>query len=165
MNVVNISWAISMRRCFRSKFSNFGTIFATASFMPKTFVRTAWHERNDMPTSSVIFLLVIQQLFKIIFFTATMFWMWMNVFDGLGRPGRVSLNRLYHNWTCVLLIADITFEIFLIHKLVMLINDSSGSKHSSKFTVLVVVVFTKKKRRTNDKDSRQSKHTTFKWVL
>ena len=29
--------AISMRRCFCSKFSNYGTIVATGRFMPKTF--------------------------------------------------------------------------------------------------------------------------------
>ena len=39
--------AIFMRHCFCSKYSNFGTIFAAARFMPKTSVKIAWHEPND----------------------------------------------------------------------------------------------------------------------
>ena len=42
----------SMQRCFCSKFCNFGIIFAAARFMPKTSVKIAWHEPNEMPTSS-----------------------------------------------------------------------------------------------------------------
>ena len=111
LNIVNISWAMSMRHCFCSKFSNFGTIFAAARFMPKTSVKIAWHEPNDMPTSSATSLVVIRRLSKIIFFTASMFSL---VVDVLERPGqasslkssRCSLNRLYHNWTYVLLIVD-----------------------------------------------------------
>ena len=94
---------------FCSKFSDFGIIFPAARFMAKTFVKIAWHEPNDMPASSAMFL--IRRLSKIIFFTASMF---SSVVDLLGRPGRVlsltfirpSLNRLYHNRTCVLLIVD-----------------------------------------------------------
>ena len=44
--VVNISWAMSMRRCFCSKFSNFGTTFFATRFMPKTCVKIAWHDLN-----------------------------------------------------------------------------------------------------------------------
>ena len=54
LNVANISWAMSMRHYFCSKFSNFGTILAAAAFMPETSVKIAWHELNDMPTSSYI---------------------------------------------------------------------------------------------------------------
>ena len=42
-NVVNISWAMSMRLCFCLKFSNFRTTSAAACFMPKTSVKIAWH--------------------------------------------------------------------------------------------------------------------------
>ena len=63
------------RCCFYLKFCNFGTIFTSARFMPKTSIKIAWHEPNDMPTSSVSFLqvIVIRRLFNIIFFTASMF--------------------------------------------------------------------------------------------
>ena len=109
---INISWAISMGRCFCSKFSNFGTIFAVARFMPKISVKIAWHEMNNMLTSSATSPTVIRRLSKIIFFTASML---SAIVDVLGRPGRSSLltssypslNRLYHNWTCVLLIVDL----------------------------------------------------------
>ena len=71
--VVNISWTLSMQCCFRLKLSNFRTIFVAARFMPKTSVKIAWQESNEMPTSSAISPIMIQQLFKIIFFTASMF--------------------------------------------------------------------------------------------
>ena len=58
LNVVNISWAISMRRCLPSKFSNFGTIFAAARFMPKITIKIAWHDTNNMPTSETTSLIV-----------------------------------------------------------------------------------------------------------
>ena len=66
LNVVNISWAMSMRCCFCSKFSNFGTIFAALCFMSKTSVKIVWHESNDMPTSSATSLIAIRRLSKII---------------------------------------------------------------------------------------------------
>ena len=62
LNVVNISWTMSMRHCFCTKFSNFGTVFAAARFMLKTSVNIAWHKPNDMPTSSATALIVIQRL-------------------------------------------------------------------------------------------------------
>ena len=55
----NTPWAMSMRRCFCSKFSNFGTIFAAARFMPKTSVKITWHEPNNMPPSAAVSLIVI----------------------------------------------------------------------------------------------------------
>ena len=58
---------MSLWRWFWSKLSNFDTIFESARFMPKTPVKIAWHETNDMPTSSGICLIVIQRLSKIIF--------------------------------------------------------------------------------------------------
>ena len=63
LNVVNISWVMLKRLCVCSKFSNFGTIFAAARFMPKTSVKFAWHEPNDMPTSSTTSLIVIRNHF------------------------------------------------------------------------------------------------------
>ena len=90
------------------KFSNFEVIFAAARFMPRTSIKIAWHKPSDIPTSSATSLIVIRRLSKIIFFTASMF---SSVVDVLGRSGRPSslassrrsLNRLYHNRTCVLL--------------------------------------------------------------
>ena len=97
---------------FCSKFRIFVIIFSAAHFMSKKFIKISWHELNDMATSSATSLIVIRQLFKIIFFTASMF---SSVVDVLGRSGRASsltssqfsLSRLYHNWTCVLLIVDL----------------------------------------------------------
>ena len=98
--------------CFCSKFSNFGTFFTAACFIPKTSVKIVWHEPNYMPTSSATYLIEIRQLSKIIFFTASMF-SW--VVDVLKRPGRAlslissrpSLNRLlYHKWICILIIVE-----------------------------------------------------------
>ena len=97
-----------MRRCFCSKFCNFGTIFAAAFFMLK-HAYIAWHETNNMPTSSATSLIVIRRLSKIISFTASMF---SSLVEVLGRKGwpssftysRPSLNRLYQNWICVLLL-------------------------------------------------------------
>ena len=63
---------MSMRHC------NFGTIYAAACFIPETSVKTAWHEPTSPATSIVI------RLFKIIFFTASMF---SSVVDVLERPG------------------------------------------------------------------------------
>ena len=71
LNVLNIFWAVSMLHWFSSKLSNFGTIFAATRFMPKTFVRIASHEWNNMATSSETSLIVLRRLFKIIFFTAS----------------------------------------------------------------------------------------------
>ena len=85
----------SPKRCFCSKFSNFGTIFAAARFMPKTSVKIAWHEPNEIPTLSATSLIVIRLLSKNIYFIALSL-----------TSSRASLNRLYHNWTCVLLIVD-----------------------------------------------------------
>ena len=51
--VFNISWAMSMRRCFCSKFSSFWTIFTAARIMSKTSVKIASHEPNDVPISCV----------------------------------------------------------------------------------------------------------------
>ena len=111
LNVVNISWAMSMRSYLCSKFSNFRTICVAAWFMPKTNIKIVWHEPNDMLTSSATSLIVIRRLSKIVFFTASMF---SSVVDVLDQPGRAlsltfsqsSLNRLYNNWTCVLHIVD-----------------------------------------------------------
>ena len=105
LNVNNISWAISMRCCFCAQFS--------ARLMPKTVVKIAWHEPNDMPASSVSSLTVTRRLSKIISFTDSVFLSFVNV---LGRPGqaspltssRPSLIQLYHNWICVLLTKLIT---------------------------------------------------------
>ena len=88
---------------------NFVTIFAVARFMPKISVKIAWHESNYMATSSAISLIVIRRLPKIIFFTASMFSLIIDVLGRLGRTSlmkssRPSLNRLYHNSTFVLLI-------------------------------------------------------------
>ena len=38
---------LSMRRCFCLKFSNFGTIFSGARFMPKISLKIAWHGPNE----------------------------------------------------------------------------------------------------------------------
>ena len=81
------------------KFSNFGTIFSALGFMTKTSVKIAWHEPNDMPTSSATSRVVIRRLSRIIFFTALMFSSVVNV---LGQPelassltsSRPILNRL-----------------------------------------------------------------------
>ena len=53
--------------------------------MPKTSVKIACHEPNDMPTLSATSLIVIQRLFKILFFNASMF---TSVVDVLGQPER-----------------------------------------------------------------------------
>ena len=53
----------------------------------KTFIKIAWHEPNDMPTSSATSLIVIRWLSKLIFFIASMFSLVVNV---LGRPRRLS---------------------------------------------------------------------------
>ena len=45
---------------FPQNFSKFGTIFAAAGFMDKTLVKAAWHEPNDMPTSSATSIIVIR---------------------------------------------------------------------------------------------------------
>ena len=66
------------------KFSNFETIFAAAHFMPKTYVKIAWHEPNDMPTSSAASLILIHRLSKIIFSAASMF---SSIVKVIGRPG------------------------------------------------------------------------------
>ena len=62
-------WTLSTsperRHCFCSKFSNFGKIFAASRFMSKTSLKIAWHEPNDMPTSSATSLTVIRRLSKI----------------------------------------------------------------------------------------------------
>ena len=79
------AWTMSMRCCFCSKFSNLGTIFAAARFMPTTSVENTWHEPNDMPTSSATSLIVIRWLSKIILFVASMF---SSVVDVLGRKGK-----------------------------------------------------------------------------
>ena len=113
LNVINIAWVMSMRSYFSSKFSNFGIIFA------------AWHGPNDMPTSLATSLIVIRRLTKIIFFIASMF---SSVVDVLGRLGLASsltsswssLNRLYHNWTYVLLLVDLPKAT---------VNISSGLAH------------------------------------
>ena len=68
LNVVNISLVMSMRCSFCSKFNNFGIILIAVRFMPKTYVKIAWQEPNDMAT----FLKVIL-LSKIIFSNALMF--------------------------------------------------------------------------------------------
>ena len=63
-----------------------------------------------MPTSLATSLIVIRRLSNFIFFTASVFSSAVNVLDRPGRAltsGRPSLNRLYHNWTCVLLIVDL----------------------------------------------------------
>ena len=73
--VINISWAISMQRClFFSKFSNYGTFFAAASFMPKTSVKIVWHEPNDMPISLATSIILIRRLSKIIFINFIGYW-------------------------------------------------------------------------------------------
>ena len=38
---------LSMQRCFCLKFSNFGTIFSGARFMPKISLKIAWHGPNE----------------------------------------------------------------------------------------------------------------------
>ena len=86
---------MSMRHYFCSIFSNFRTIFAIVRFMPKTSVKIAWHETNDIPTSSAT----------------------------LSRP---SLNRLYHNWTCVLLIVDAPFQGQIYSSLTGLTDDRTS---------------------------------------
>ena len=100
-----------MRRCFCLKFSKFWTIFAARRFMPIISVKIAWHEPNDMPTSSATSLIVIRGLSKISFFIASMFSSVIDVFGRLERASsvkssRLYLNRLYHNWICILLIVD-----------------------------------------------------------
>ena len=96
-------------------------ILSQSWLMPKISVKIACHEPKNIPISSVTSLIVIRRLSKIIFFTAFMF---SSIIDVLGRPGQVSsltssrpsLNRLYHNWTCVLLIVlvpNILSRIFL----------------------------------------------------
>ena len=82
LNVINISWAMSMRQCFAFlQFCNFGTNFAASYFMPKTSVKPV------LPTSSATSLIVIRRCFKIIFFTASMF---SSIADVLGRLGRLT---------------------------------------------------------------------------
>ena len=95
------SWAMVMRRAFWSKFSKFGTNFAATCFRPKISEKIAWHEPNNMPTSSATSLIVIRRFSITIFFTASVFSL---VVDVLGRPGRASsftssrpsVKSLYH---------------------------------------------------------------------
>ena len=103
---------ISPKRCpCDVLFAKNSGIFAVAGFMHKTSVKIAWLKPNDMSTSTAISLIVIWWLSKIIFFIASMF---SSVVDVLGRSEWASsltsswpsLNRLYHNWTCILLIVD-----------------------------------------------------------
>ena len=47
LNVINISWVMSMPCSLCLKFNNIGTIFAAAHFMPKTCVKISWHKPND----------------------------------------------------------------------------------------------------------------------
>ena len=61
--IASDSWATSIRRCFCSKFNNFGTNFAATRFIPKTFEKISWHEPFDMPTSSATSLIVIRRSF------------------------------------------------------------------------------------------------------
>ena len=99
--IVSDSWAISIRRCFCSKFNNFGTNFVATRFIPKTFEKIAWQDPIDMPTFSGTSLIVIQRSFITISFT---FFTFSSVVDVLGRPGRSSSStssrpswkRLYH---------------------------------------------------------------------
>ena len=94
---------------FCSKFSNFGTIFAATRFMPKTSVKIAWHELNDMPTSSATsrfddypksFSSLLQCLHRLLMCSG-------DQDEHLSlASSRPSLNRLYHNWTYVLLRVD-----------------------------------------------------------
>ena len=85
--IVSDSWATSIRRCFCSKFNNFGTNFAASRFIPKTFEQISWHEPIDMPISSATSLIVIRRSFITISFTFSTF---SSVVDELGRPGRSS---------------------------------------------------------------------------
>ena len=93
LNVVNISWAMSMRCCFCSKFSKFGTIFATALFMPQTSIKIAWHELNNKPASSASSLIQIRQLSKIIFLH------WFNVFIGCWRARAPTLGIVIESFS------------------------------------------------------------------
>ena len=77
----------------------------------KHSLQFAWHEPNDMGISSATSLILIRRLSKIIFFAVSKF---SSIVDVLGRLGRALsltsswsfLDRLYHNWTYVLLIVD-----------------------------------------------------------
>ena len=108
LNFVNISWAMSRQHWFCSKFGNLGTIFAAIRSVFKTSVKIAWHDSNDMQTSSATSLIVVGWLFKIIYFTALMFSSVVDLLEWAGRASSVtsswpSSSRLYHNRTYVLL--------------------------------------------------------------
>ena len=63
-------------------------IWILARFMSNPSVKIAWHEPNNMPRSSVTFLIVIRRLTIIIFFTASIF---SSIVDVLEQPGQASL--------------------------------------------------------------------------
>ena len=110
------TWSTSLKRCpcdvvFAQNLAISAAIFSAARFMTKTSIKIAWHEPNYMPTSLATSLIVIRRLSKIICFTDTLFSSVVDVLGQLGRASsltspRSSLNQLYHNWTCVLLIVD-----------------------------------------------------------
>ena len=72
-----------MRRFFAQNLA----ILEQSSLAPKTTPKIAWHESNDVPTASATSLIVIRQLFKIIFITASMI---SSVVEVLERSGRAS---------------------------------------------------------------------------
>ena len=90
--IVSDSWAASTRRCFCSKFNNFGTNFAATRFIPKTFEKISWHEPIDMTTSSATSLIVIRRSFITISFTFPRF---HQLFMCWGVRGGRHLQRLH----------------------------------------------------------------------
>ena len=95
---------MSMRRCFCSIFNNFGPILAFHALNIRKNC-LAWAERyaniisNLFNSDSTI----IQSYFLHCFNVFISCWRAEAISTTSSRP---SLNRLYHNWTCVLLIVD-----------------------------------------------------------
>ena len=65
-------------------------------YVPETSVKIAWHQPNDMPTSSATSLTVIRRLSKIIFFTAfkcfNRMLMCIDIFSSFLKPVISQLN-------------------------------------------------------------------------
>ena len=96
LNVVNSSWAISMRRFFAQKFCNFSTIFTAIRFISKISTKIACYEHTDMLTSTATSLIVIRWVVKNYFLHC------FNVFIGCWRTQAIR--------TCI--VVDI-FSAFL----------------------------------------------------
>ena len=139
--------------------------------MPKTYVKIACYESNASIISNLS-----QRLSKIIFFTASMF---SQVVDVLRLPeralsltsSRLSLNRLYHNWTGVLLIVFLWFfdPFFRIVKNTTNLFICQEQTDNSKWLMLSTYItdtctnITEKMRKSNRCNSYNFKITVIFW--